>query len=147
MSNSQPLISPPCMPTFKPSIILCSLILSTLQDSLQSLPPSPGILAHGHLTRTHQLLQCDLTVHTQATREYQGWMRCYRAFVPNIWGTNPLHSTSRALQLAWGLAWVTSSINGSPPHLCPVTRPPIPFWINTFKWKRSMSKWTKDPSL
>lgn len=49
---SQTPSSAPCMP----SIILCPLILSTLQDLWQSLPHSPGILAHSHLTGTHQSL-------------------------------------------------------------------------------------------
>lgn len=104
------------MPTFKPSIILCSLILSTLQDPWPSLPPSPGILAHGYLTGTHQLLHCViwLCTHKQPENSRVGWGLTEHLSQTSIGCTNPLHSTPGALHLAWGLAWVTSSINGSP---------------------------------
>lgn len=151
----QPALSPPCMPTFKPSIILSSLILSTLQEPQQSLLPSPGILAHGHLTRTHQILHCvfwpcahisnqripglDEALQSISFKHLRG------AQIPStvpltggLWGPTIGMRTGMGYTLH---KWQSST-------LCSVTRPPIPFWITIFKCgKRSLSNWTEDPSL
>lgn len=65
-----------CLPTH-PShpmpVYLCLVLLNsvTLQDACQLLPPSPDVLAHGHLTGGHPTLHCALRshVHTNNHRE------------------------------------------------------------------------------
>lgn len=56
---------------------------------------------------------CDLTVHTQATREYQGWMRPYRASVPNIYRvhkSSPQHLWGPTVGMRTGMSYILQKL-------------------------------------